>query len=180
MRRIYESNALRRDDDEPHAPSERDEKAKPQAMRSINGAAWSRRLVPNRLRHYAISVNIETPKTEFAPGETVAFRVTMKNSMPFPITIKTRSPLLWNWYVDDIAEAAHIPLQDPPEEPRGFKFDRSEFKQFTRRWQQTFQVSDSEWEPADPGEYTISAALNVPDAEAKGLAAETTVRLLPE
>lgn len=180
MRRIYESNALRRDDDDPHAPSERDGDAEPQAARSIHSAAWSRRLVPHRLRYYAISVDIETPKREFSPGATVPFRVSMKNSMPFPVTIETRSPLLWNWFVDGVPEAAHVPLQNPPDEAGGFTFGRSERKQFTRRWQQLFQISDAEWEPADPGEYTISAALNVPEAEQKGLAAETTVRLLEE
>jgi hypothetical protein len=178
MRRIYESSALHRDDDEPHAPHERETDAKPQAARSIHSAAWSRRLVPTRLRHYAVSVGIETPKTDFPPGEPVPFRVTMENAMPFPVTIETQSPLLWNWYVDGVEEAAHIPLQNPPDDPSGFTFDRGERKQFTRRWQQTFQVTDSEWEPAEPGEYTISAALNVPDANAKGLSAETTVRLL--
>lgn len=180
MRRIYESSALRRDDDEPHAPRERETDTKPQAARSIHSAAWSRRLVPTRLRHYAISVDIETRKTDFGPGEAVLFRVTMKNAMPFPVTIQTQSPLLWNWYVDGVEEAAHVPLQTPPNDPSGFKFDRSERKQFTRRWQRAFQVTDSEWEPAEPGEYTISAALNVPDAAAKGLRAETTVRLLTE
>lgn len=180
MRRIYESSALHRDDDDPHSPAEHNGEATPQAARSINSAAWSRRLVPTRLRHYAISVDIETPKTEFSPGEAVPFRVTMKNAMPFPVTLKTQSPLLWNWYVDDIEEAAHVPLQQPPAESGALRFDRSECKQFTRRWQQRFQLSDSEWELADPGSYTLSAALNIPDASQKGLAAETTIRLLAE
>jgi hypothetical protein len=176
MRRIYESSALRRDEG-PHTPTEREETPQPQAMRSINSAAWSRRLVPRRLRQYAISVAIETPKPEFDPGETVPFRVTMKNSLPVPVTIRTDSPLPWAWYVDGVEEASHVQLRDPPDEARGFRFDRSEQKQFTRRWRQMFQVSDNEWEPADPGEYTISVAMNVPDAAAKGLAAETTVLL---
>lgn len=179
MRRIYESRALHRDDEEPHAPGEQDDYG-PQAMRSVDGSAWSRRLVPNRLRYRAVSVAIETPGSEFHPGETVPFRVTMKNSMPFPVTIETRSPVLWTWHVDGVEEAAHVPLQDPPAESGGFHFDRGETKQFTRRWRQSFKVSESEWEPADPGEYTLGAALNVADAEAKGLTAETTVRLLAE
>lgn len=180
MRRIYESDALRRDDDDPAAPRESDRNVRPAAIRSIDGAAWSGRLVPNRLRYYAVSLDVETSKTEFAPDEPVAFRVTMKNSMPFPITIETRSPLLWNWYVDDVEEASHVSLQNPPAESRGFRFDRSETKQFTRRWDQAFRVSESEWVPAEPGEYTLSAALNVPDPAEKGLVARTTVRLLDE
>ena len=179
MRRIYESRALHRDDDEHHAPGERDD-YEPQAMRSVNGSAWSRRLVPNALRYRAISLTIETPGTDFHPDEPVPFRVTMKNSLPVPVTIATRSPVLWTWHVDGIEEAAHVPLQEPPDETGGLHFSRGETKQFTRRWRQSFKVSESEWEPADPGEYTLGAAVNVADADEKGLTAETTVRLLDD
>jgi hypothetical protein len=180
MRRIYESNAVHRDDDDPHAPGEDGRDAEPQALRSIDSEAWSRRLVPDRLRHYAVSVDVEPRKAAFSPGERVSFRVTMANAMPFPVTVETRSPVLWTWYVDGVEEAAHVPLRDPPSEPRGFHFDRGERKQFVRTWHQQFQTAAAEWEPAEPGEYTISVALNVADAAEKGLADETTVELLAE
>jgi len=176
MRRIYDSDALYRDDDEPGAPAEGDSETKPQAIRSIDSAALSRRVVPDRLRHWAISVRIETPRTEYGLDESVPFRVTMKNAMPFPITIATRSRLLWDWHVDGLAQASHVDLE-PDTEQGGFQFDRGERKQFTKCWDGMFQVSASEWEPADPSEYTIRAAVNVDDAEAKGLADTLTVRL---
>jgi hypothetical protein len=179
MRRIYESSALVRDDDDPHAPSEGDRETSPQAMRSIDGTAWSRRLVPNWLRYRAVSVDVSTPRREFHPDETVPFRVTMENALPIPVTVAVESPVLWTWHVDGLREASHVPA-DPPDERRGFRFGRSERKVFTRRWRGSFRVAEDEWEPAEPGEYTVGAALNVPDAAGKGLAAETTVRLLPE
>jgi hypothetical protein len=180
MRRIYESSAVHRDDDDPQAPGEDAGDVQPQAMRTIDGEAWSRRLVPDRLRHYAVSVGVEPRKAAFSPGEQVSFRVTMANAMPFPVTIETRSPLLWTWSVDGVQEAAHVPLHDPPSEPRGFRFGRGERKQFVRTWHQQFQTAAAEWEPAEPGEHNISVALNVADAAEKGLAAETTVELLAE
>ncbi|WP_255169559.1 hypothetical protein [Natrononativus amylolyticus] len=180
MRRIYDSSALHRDNDEPFSPNERGGSDRPQAMRSINSTAWSRRLVPNRLRHRAISVSVSTPRSAYPVGTPVPFEVTMYNSMPFPIVIGTRSPVVWTWHVDGVEEASHVPLRDPPDEPQGFRFDRGERKRFRRRWSQSFRVSDSEWEPATPGEHVIGVGLNVEDAAEKGLYAETTIEVVPE
>ena len=177
MRRIYESKALRRDDDEPFSPRERDDQFQPQAIRSINSTAWSRRLVPHWLRHRSIAVSISTRQREYAPGDAVPFTVTMKNVMPFPITIETRSPVLWTWDVDRATEGSRVATRDPPDDPHGFEFDRGERKRFTRRWQQMFRVSDSEWEPAGPGEYTIGAGINVEGREESSLYDETTIRV---
>ncbi|WP_254272121.1 hypothetical protein [Haloarcula marina] len=180
MRRIYESQALRRDDDDAFAPRERgSEDAKPAAMRSVPGAALSRLLVPSWLAHRAIRVTVETPETAFPEGTDVPIRVTLRNTFPIPISVRTATPRLWTWTVDGAPEGSRVP-DDLPDEERVFTFDRGERKQFLRRWPGLFKVTDTEWEPADPGEYTIGAALDVEDAAEKGLAAETTVRIEPE
>lgn len=176
MRRIYESRAIARDDDDPFVPGER-ETYRPQAMRSISGSAWSKRLVPPWLRRRAISLSVSTPATAFPAGSNVPFVVTMKNSMPFPITIRTDSPLLWTWSVDGLPEASRVPVRDPPERPGALHFDRGERVRFRKRWSQMFRVSESEWEPAEPGEYTIGAAINVANPKLAGLCDETTVRI---
>lgn len=180
MRRIYESGALSRDDDEPFSPNERESETQIQAIRWVNSTALSRSVVPNWLRHRSISIDVSTPRAEYSVGAGVPFRVTMKNAMPFPITISTRSPVLWTWDVDGVVEASHVPLRDPPDESGEIRFDRGERKRFTKRWQQMFRVSDSEWEPAGPGEYTIGAGINVDGSDEKGLRAATTVRVVPE
>lgn len=180
MRRIYESDALGRNDDDQFSPNERDAADRLQSMRSVSGTTLSRRLVPHWLRHRAISVEVSTPRIEYSPGEAVPFRVTMGNSMPFPITFRTISPLLWTWHVDGVAEASHVPLRDPPDESGEFRFGRGERKRFTKRWEQMFRVSEGEWKPAGPGEYTIGAWLNVEDPAEKELYGETTVRVVPE
>ncbi|AFZ72043.1 hypothetical protein [Natronobacterium gregoryi] len=177
MRRIYESDALTRDDD-PFSPSEHDSTTKPQAARSINGSAWSKRLIPHWLRRRAISVDVSTPTTEFRADDSIPFTVTMRNTLPVPITIQTNSPVLWSWSVDDITEASHVPTRDPPERTGELHFDRGDRRQFKKTWSGLFRVSDREWEPAEPGEYTISVAINVGDPERSGLADETTVRIL--
>jgi len=177
MRRIYESRAVTRDDEDQFTPGEREDDPKPQAMRSVPGNLLSRLLVPNAVRYRAVSVDVSTPRERFPEGATIPFTVTMKNTMPFPVEIPTRSPILWNWAVDGVTEAAHVPLHDPPEETRGFRFDRGERKRFRQRWDQLFQVSETEWEDAGPGEYSIGAGLNVDSAERKGLYDETTVRV---
>ncbi|SNZ02679.1 hypothetical protein SAMN06269185_0082 [Natronoarchaeum philippinense] len=179
MRRIYDSEALRRDDDA-FTPNERDDDDRPQSLRSINGGAWSRRLLPQRLCFRAIGVEISTPRTEFPEGEPIPFAVTMKNALPVPVSIRTNSPLLWTWNVDGDEEAARVPLRDPPDESGTFAFDRGERKQFRKRWRQLFRVTESEWEPAAPGEYTIGAGINVDDPAEKGLYDETTIRIVPD
>ncbi|SDQ36569.1 hypothetical protein [Natronobacterium texcoconense] len=177
MRRIYESDAITRDDD-PFSPSERDSTTEPQAARSINGSAWSKRLVPHWLRRRAISLEVTTPETEFAPETPIPFTVTMKNALPIPITIRTASPVLWSWSVDGVPEASRVTTRDPPERTGELHFDRGERLQFRKTWSGLFRVSDREWEPAEPGEYTIRAAINVDGPLRNGLVDETTVRIL--
>jgi len=178
MRRIYESAALRRDDDEPFAPNERDG-ARPRAFRSVPGAALSRLLVPEWLRYRAISLDVSTPRSTYPIGARIPVRVTMRNVLPVPVTIPTRSPVLWTWSIDGVREASRVPPRDPPDEAGAFGFERGERKRFERRWDQLFRVSDAEWEPAGPGTYTVGAGINVEDPAEKGVYAETTVRVEP-
>ncbi|WP_049922960.1 hypothetical protein [Halopiger djelfimassiliensis] len=179
MRRIYESDALRRDD-EPFTPHERESSVRPQLLRSVNSTGLSRLLVPSGLGQQAISIEITTPRTEYPAGVTIPFTVTMRNPMPVPITIPTNSPLLWTWSVDGATEATRVSLRDPPDEPGEFVFDRGERKRFGKRWDQRFRVSETEWVPAEPGTYTIAAELNVDAPAEAGLRGETTVRIVPD
>jgi hypothetical protein len=179
MRRIYESSALDRDDSDPFSPTE-DDADRPQAIRWIDSTSWSRRLIPHWLRRRAISIDVSTPREEYSTDGSIPFTVTMKNALPIPITVSTRSPLPWRWDVDGIDEASHVSLRDPPEQRGGFTFDRGERKRFTRRWQCMFQTTESEWEPAGPGEYTIGAGLNVEAPEDHDLYDRTTVRIVSD
>lgn len=178
MRRIYESDALGRDDDDPFAPGrERDRSTRPQVMRWIDSTAWSRRLVPEWVRHRAISVSISTARAEVPVGDPVSFDVTLRNTLPVPLTIRTASPLLWQWDVDGHPEASHVEAIEP-DGVSEWRFDRGERKRFTRRWQGMFRVAADEWRPAEAGEYDVGAGLTVEDAAEKGLYDRTTVELV--
>lgn len=176
MRRIYDSRALDRADDDPYRPNERDVREKPRAARNVPVQALSDALVPTWLRYRAVSVSVSTPEPSYPPLTAVPITVTMKNTSPFPVTIRTRSPVVWTWHVDGYPEASHVQTAEPSRSGE-FQFDRGERKRFTRRWDQLFRISDSEWVECAPGEYTVGAAINVPDAEENGLADETTVRI---
>ena len=177
MRRIYDSSALRRDD-EPFTPSPRDtDEYTPQAMRSVPSTTVSRYLFPSRVHNWAVSVSVSTPREVFAPEESVPIEITMRNRLPIPVTITTVSPLRWTWAVDEHREAAHIQLRDPPAEETSFTFSRGERKRFLRHWNQLFQVSERDWELADPGTHTIGAGINVDDPQAAGLWDETSIEI---
>ncbi len=176
MRRIYESAAVRRDDDDPFRPNERRDHPTPTAARTVPVRRLSDALVPAWLRHRAISLSLSTPRTVYGEGEPIPFTVTMKNAAPLPITVPTRSPLLWAWYVDGARGASRV-AEPLPERSGTFIFDRGERKVFDRTWRGTFRVSDSEWEPAAPGEYTICAAIDVEEPSEKGASDRTTVRI---
>lgn len=177
MRRIYESDALRRDDEDPFAPGGAD-RVRPRAMRSVPSGFISRLLVPHWLRYRAISVALSTPRSTYPVGSNVPFTVTFHNSLPIPITVPVESPVPWTWTVDGVLEGSHV--ADHPRERAGFHFDRGETKRFDRRWSGFVRVATDEWEPAEPGEHVLGASLAVPDAATKGLAAETTVELVEE
>jgi hypothetical protein len=175
MRRIYESDALDRDDDDPFRPNRRDRRTTPRAARTVPAGLLSSSLVPERLRRWSISLDVSTARAVYRAGTPISFTVTMKNAMPFPVTIPTRSRLLWSWHVDGYREASHV-AEDPPAEPGELTFERGERKRFERTWPQLFHVSESRWEEAPPGEYTISAAINV-DGSTGGVEDATTVRI---
>lgn len=180
MRRIYDSNALHRDDEESHAPREREREAKPQAMRTVPSGLLSRLVVPHWLRYRAISIDVATPDRPFSPGERVPFTVTLRNNLPIPVTVPVESPVPWTWSVDGLREGSEVPRTSVPEERRGYHFDRGERKQIPRRWSGSFKVGPREWERAEAGDHTIAVALNVPEPEERGLAAETTIRIATE
>ncbi|MXR52197.1 hypothetical protein GRX03_11365 [Halovenus sp. WSH3] len=174
MRRIYESEAVDRSDGDPFRPNSRENGEKPQAARTLPQRLLSRWLVPQRVHRRAVSISIETPDSTYEEGEPVPISIQMHNRMPFPVAVRTVSPVRWTWAIDG--------QRQTPKPPSGaetalFEFDRGERKRFSRRWTQMFQVNDSEWEPAAPGKYTISAALNVDNPDSRALSAETTIRI---
>lgn len=169
MRRIYDSDALSRDDDDPFTPTERDERSRS----AIDWEAASHAFLPTWVRTRAVSVSVETNARSYARSEDVHWRVTFRNRLPFPVRLVTETPELWRWSIDGIDHATTID-RAIPDRKSAITFSRSERKVFERRWTPRIRMSESLWEPLEPGEHTLSVALNVENAAERGLADETT------
>lgn len=176
MRRIYESSALDRDDDDPYRPNERDRETKPRAARTVPVAGLSKALVPDWVVRRGISVDLAVPDRVFEQGERVPLRVELRNAFPFPVVVRTHAPVLWTWHVDGRREASMAP-EPLPDRSESFVFDRGERKRFTRRWHGSVHLGSNEWTEAEPGEHTVSVRLAVENADADGLSDEATIRI---
>lgn len=179
MRRIYESRALRRDENDPFSPTDSGRNDKPQSFRWVPSTWLSRNLIPHWLRHRVVSVSIDTPKSDYPFKSSVPFTFSVKNVAPFPVTLNTRSPVFWDWTIDGYTQASHVPTDSQSTESGRFTIGRGDRLRIQRRWSGMFKVSDSEWEWAEPGEYTLGAYLNIDDAAKKQLTDEVTVRITP-
>lgn len=183
MRRIYESEALRRTDEDPFSPRERDDDSRglfgigsDDSRSMFDYEALSHAFMPTALRNRAIDVAVETNRDVYGPEDPVRVRIQFANSYPVPVTLQARSPVLWEWSVDGVPEADHS-LSEPEPDTTRFVFDRARSKTFDRTWHQRFRTSRTEWERAAPGEYEIAARVNVDNAAERGLEASTTVRI---
>lgn len=183
MQRIYESRALKRDDDDPLTPNDRSGSNRPTAglsngeYRTVDWKKLSHAVVPSAVRKRAISVEIETDAVSYDPDTPVQFQVVMRNLAPFPIVLVTETPVRWQWTVDSLPSASEVSDADPPATPKTFTFDRREIKTFDRIWRQRVRTGEHSWRRPEPGEHTIGAAINVVDADEAGLMAETTIEI---
>lgn len=174
MRRIYESNAVERDES-PFTPGHRD--VEPESFRSIPATSVSRLVLPDWLRYRAISIGVEAGRAHATVGERLPFAVTLGNSMPFPVTIPTVSAPLWTWRIDGHECARTFDRSERTDEARAFTLARGERKRFVRGWDGRFRVSESEWEPAPGGTYELGVAVNVESPARWGLTDETTIEI---
>ncbi|WP_226481341.1 hypothetical protein [Natrinema amylolyticum] len=174
MKRIYDSDALERADDDPFAPEtaagdDRD-------PRTIDWAAFSHAFAPVAVRHWAIDVTVSTEKRRYDAGEPVDIVVEFRNRFPFPIRIRTDSPNRWYWAIDGLRDASECP-RSVPDRSDAFSFARNERKRFRRQWSQRIQVADDAWERVDPGTYAISGSVARTDAADRGLADRTEIEI---
>ena len=115
-------------------------------------------LVPGFLARWALSVRLETDKTEYGPNEPVEIRITIANRLPVPIEAPLTNQRVWGWTVDGTLEAIDEPLYTP-DRPRTLALRAREVRTFDRRWDRQIKRTGSppRWEPVPPGTYTISA-----------------------
>ncbi|WP_222919815.1 hypothetical protein [Natrinema sp. SYSU A 869] len=174
MKRIYDSTALERADDDPFAPetTEGDDRS----PRTIDWGAFSHAFTPIAVRHWAIDVTVSTDERRYEPDEPVEIVVEFRNRLPFPVRIRTDSPNRWRWTVNGLRDASRV-AQTVPDRPVAFSFARRERKRFRRQWHQRIQISDDKWDPIEPGVHTIGVGINRADAAARGLVDSTEIEI---
>lgn len=177
MRRIYESDAITRDDEQPFTPRERRDDYEPQSFRFINSSAWSDRFFPHRVRCWAVTVELSLPKQTFTQGETVPFRISIRNRLPIPVSIRTTSPVVWTWSVDGYDEASRVSNRDVPEEESKLRLNRGERLTFQRHWDGHIKISEREWVPAGPGAHELEVRINAIDGYDERLSARKTIHI---
>jgi hypothetical protein len=169
MRRIYDSEALAADEEDPFKPN-RDEEDD-SGPRTVDWANASHALVPMALRRRAVSVAVETDRESYPRDEPVRFRARFRNRLPIPVSLPTPTRVPWSWSVDGLEHASRVAV-DNGDDDGLFRFARSEHKTFHRRWHQRFRESDEEWSTASPGDYRLRVWVS---GYPETLAAETTV-----
>lgn len=172
MRRVYDSEALRRDDEDPFSPVESDEAT---GRNHVNWTNVSHALVPQFLRSRAIAVDVQTSKDRYDPGEEIHFGVTFYNRFPLPVTIVTETPKPWRWAIDGNAEGSEL-SPNHPDERSLFRFGRSERKRFRRSWSGRVRIDQREWREAERGEHTLTVGIDAVHG-AENLRAETTFHI---
>lgn len=174
MRRIYESDAVVRDE-HPHTPAP----TSTEGRSTVDWAALSHAVLPERIRSRAVAVTVETDRETYRPGQPVGVRVTLRNRLPVPVTLRTRSPIRWQWAVDGVPGGSLLD-HPTPDHRATLSFRRRERKTFVRHWYQTIPESADRWRPVEPGEHVITAWINVNEPVARRLHAETTVNIAQE
>lgn len=137
------------------------------------------KFVPNRLARRAVSVSVETPRERYRPGEPVEIVVEFHNRLPLPVAVPTAERRLWEWRVDGMVEATDEPRY-VDRSPNAFAFRGGERKRVVQRWNGHFRRAEGvdglpAFEPAAPGEHTISVALAT--GEGDGPADSTTITI---
>ena len=116
------------------------------------------KLIPSTVARWALSVSVETDKSEYGPDEPVEITVTISNRLPLPITVRIDNQRIWGWAVDGYVEAADEPLY-VPDRVRSLSLRAGETRTHDVTWNRRIKRVDGQtrWEELEPGEYVISA-----------------------
>ena len=68
-------------------------------------AAVTQRLVPAFIARRAVTVSVEPARERIAAGESLPFRVTVRNRLPVAVAVPTPTSRVWSWSVDGLREA---------------------------------------------------------------------------
>ena len=123
------------------------------------------KFVPQAVARWALSVDVETDRERYAPGEPVELTVTVRNRLPVPVAVTTPRRRLWGWSVDGERDASDERVHES-DTPGVFAFRATERKVLRHRWNGRFKRTRGErtrWVDPDPGVHEVRAFVAVAD-----------------
>lgn len=146
--------------------------------RNYLSAAFGR-ILPATLAHRAVTVSVTTDAATYAVCEPVEITVQLRNRLPVPVEVVTRTRRPWGWRVDGVLEASDE-RRYVRAAPTTVGFRAGETKRTTVQWDgRVRRVTEDGLDrsvPAAPGEHVISAFLPVEDPAPRH-EAETRIRI---
>ena len=146
--------------------------------RNYLGAAFGR-ILPATLAHRAVTVSVTTDAATYAVCEPVEITVQLRNRLPVPVEVVTRTRRPWGWRVDGVLEASDE-RRYVRAAPTTVGFRAGETKRTTVQWDGRVRRGTEDGldrsVPAAPGEHVISAFLPVEDPAPRH-EAETRIRI---
>ncbi len=118
------------------------------------------KLVPAAVARLAATIDVETDRDVYAPGDPVTLRVSVGNRIPLPIDVPIAERRVWGWSVDGLLEATDERTYEP-DGSRSFSMRPGETRTFEHVWNGRVkrERDRTTHEPLDPGEHEISAFL---------------------
>lgn len=119
------------------------------------------KLVPGWVARRAVTIGVEPETTVATIGDELRFTVTIRNRLPVPVTIRTPSPRLWGWAIDDEVEATNE-RSYPGDTGGELSLDAREVRRIDHVWSGRFERvgagpnDQSAWVVPDPGRHELS------------------------
>ena len=123
------------------------------------------KFVPQAVARRALSVDVETDRERYAPGDPVVVTVTVRNRLPVPVAVTTPRRRLWGWSVDGELDASDERVHES-DTPGIFAFRATERKVLRHRWCGRFKRTRGDrtrWVDPAPGVHEVRAFVAVTD-----------------
>lgn len=120
------------------------------------------KLVPGWLARRAVDVAIEVDRRTYERGDAVEFTVLIRNRLPVPLEVPTRSLRLWGWEVDGELEASDE-VTYASDQSGLLALKSGETKRIPQTWNGRLKRTgaaangEAEWVLPEPGTHELAA-----------------------
>ncbi len=132
------------------------------------------KLIPAAVARAVATVDVDTDRAVYGPGEPVTIRVTVENRLPLPIEVPIAEARVWGWAVDGLPEATDERTYEPTG-GRTLELRAGESREYEHVWNGRVKRSGERttYEPLPRGDHEISAFLGTDPRKT----ASTTIRI---